>query len=33
VLVLGKPDLHALPLPAWLTMPQGGQLPFAAPRP
>lgn len=32
-LVLGKPDLHLIPLPEWLMRPQAGQLPFAAPSP
>ncbi|MEI4263720.1 CopD family protein [Roseovarius sp. D0-M9] len=32
-LVLGKPDLHGLPMPEWLTQTQDGQLPFAAPKP
>lgn len=33
VLVLGKPDLQRLPMPDWLTKTQGGQLPFATPKP
>lgn len=33
VLVLGKPDLQAIPLPDWLMQPQARQLPFAAPNP
>lgn len=31
-LVLGKPDLGRIPVPDWLTEPQGHQLPFDVPR-
>lgn len=33
LLVLGKPDLRGLPLPAWLLQPQGNHLPFDVPSP
>lgn len=33
MLVLAKPDMGMIPLPTWLTTPQQGQLPFAAPKP
>ena len=33
VLVLAKPDLDKIAMPDWLMEPQGGQLPFAAPKP
>lgn len=32
-LVLGKPDLQAVPLPDWLMQTQARQLPFAVPNP
>jgi uncharacterized membrane protein len=32
VLVLGKPELHMLPVPEWLHQPRGAQLPFDVPR-
>jgi uncharacterized membrane protein len=31
-LVLAKPELEEVPLPAWLLEPRGGQLPFDVPR-
>ena len=31
ILVLGKPELGSVPIPGWLTEPQGRQLPFAVP--
>jgi uncharacterized membrane protein len=31
-IVLAKPELDALPMPAWLTEPRGNQLPFDVPR-
>ena len=32
VLVLAKPDLGRIPMPDWLTRPQGVELPLDVPR-